>query len=178
MAAVITTAAATGTEQERDPEHWENAWATPNLPSYRLGLAQTLQTCPVTALGLAQARTKLICHPGSRVISSLGESPVWGDSHGESQIGWPRISQFFQLRDWLILGQKQRWLQFQGQTMFLLMVLFGFLTPLLGPGQISFRYPESRGQVCSFGASFRFMVLLPGSMLRGRVSLLLTWVPK
>lgn len=62
--------------------------------------------------------------------------------------------------------------------MFLSVVLFGIWTQLSGPGQISFRYPESRSQVCSSGASFRFSVLFLDFKLRDKVSLLLTRVPK
>lgn len=53
MAAMTRKAAATGTEQERDPEQSGKrvcilarqeggAWATPNLPSYSLGIGSSL----------------------------------------------------------------------------------------------------------------------------------------
>lgn len=51
---------------------------------------------------------------------------------------------------------------------------------LFGPSfrtRISFTYPESGGQVCSFGTSFGVRVFPPGSRLRDKVSFSLAPVP-
>ena len=52
-------------------------------------------------------------------------------------------------------GQGQKWLCLHGQTVFLSLVLFSFLTLILGPGHISFTGSDSRDRVCFFDTSFR-----------------------